>query len=264
MSFPILLLILAVCLAASTAGAICGIGGGVIIKPVIDTMQIMTAQQISFLSGCTVLCMSAYSVLSSMKKGSVPFKGATVLPLGIGAALGGLAGKIVFSRIARGSSTATAIQSACLFILLVGTLVYTVCQKRIKTHRVDNPVISALIGLFLGFFSSFLGIGGGPFNLVALSFFFSMDTKTAARYSLCVILISQLAALLYSFISATVPDVSPAVLAVMAAGGILGGVIGRRINRRISGEDVHKLFIVLTVVIMGICLFNILRNTVFA
>ena len=47
--------VLCICLAASTVGAICGIGGGVIIKPVLDAMQIMTVQQVSFLSGCTVL-----------------------------------------------------------------------------------------------------------------------------------------------------------------------------------------------------------------
>lgn len=47
-------------------------------------------------------------------------------------------------------------------------------------------------------------------------------------------------------------------LLVMVAGGIGGGVLGRRINRRLSGEDVHKLFIGLTVVIMGICVYNML------
>ena len=85
-----------------------------------------------------------------------------------------------------------------------------------------------------------------------------MDTKTAARHSLCIILISQAVSVLYSFISASVPSVSVLMLAVMVAGGIGGGVIGRRINRRLSGEDVHKLFIGLTVVIMGICVYNML------
>ena len=64
--------------------------------------------------------------------------------------------------------------------------------------------------------------------------------------------------MLYSFISASVPPVSLLMLLVMVAGGIGGGVLGRRINRRLSGEDVHKLFIGLTVVIMGICVYNML------
>ena len=44
---------------ASTAGAICGIGGGVIIKPVLDLFQMASVSTISFLSGCTVLSMSS-------------------------------------------------------------------------------------------------------------------------------------------------------------------------------------------------------------
>ena len=106
MSVLIVLVVLCVCLAASTVGAICGIGGGVIIKPVLDAMQIMTVQQVSFLSGCTVLCMSAYSVFSSARRDKSSLETATILPLGIGAALGGLAGKLLFQQISRGSSVA--------------------------------------------------------------------------------------------------------------------------------------------------------------
>lgn len=47
---------------ASIAGAICGIGGGVIIKPVLDVVGLDNVTTISFLSGCTVLAMSCYYV----------------------------------------------------------------------------------------------------------------------------------------------------------------------------------------------------------
>ena len=43
---------------ASVAGAVCGIGGGVIIKPLFDLCQLADVSAASFLSGCTVLCMS--------------------------------------------------------------------------------------------------------------------------------------------------------------------------------------------------------------
>ena len=45
------LIFLLVCFFASVIGAICGIGGGVIIKPVLDAFGVMDAAQISFLSG---------------------------------------------------------------------------------------------------------------------------------------------------------------------------------------------------------------------
>ncbi len=47
---------------ACIVGAICGIGGGVIIKPVLDAFGVLSVSAISFLSGCTVLAMTCYSV----------------------------------------------------------------------------------------------------------------------------------------------------------------------------------------------------------
>ena len=78
---------------ASTAGAICGIGGGVIIKPVLDLFQMASVSTISFLSGCTVLSMSLYSVgrAAASRDSVVDFKTGT--PLALGAALGGVLGK---------------------------------------------------------------------------------------------------------------------------------------------------------------------------
>lgn len=51
---------------SSAVGAICGIGGGVVIKPVLDFVQMGSASMINFLSGCTVLSMSLYSVGKAM------------------------------------------------------------------------------------------------------------------------------------------------------------------------------------------------------
>ena len=45
---------------ASTVGAICGVGGGVIIKPVLDLFGVASVSTVSFLSGCTVLSMTCY------------------------------------------------------------------------------------------------------------------------------------------------------------------------------------------------------------
>ena len=54
---------------SSIVGAICGIGGGVVIKPVLDMMQMGAPATINFLSGCTVLSMSLYSVSKALRAG---------------------------------------------------------------------------------------------------------------------------------------------------------------------------------------------------
>lgn len=253
------LLFCAVSLLASTGGAICGIGGGVIIKPTLDLFGWASVSTISFLSGCTVLAMSCYSVGKSMLagEGRVDLKVGT--PLAVGAAVGGVAGKQAFSLIRSmfaNQNTVGAVQAACLFVITLGTLVYTIKKDRIRTHRISSAAACAAIGLILGICSSFLGIGGGPINLVVLYFFFSMDTKTAAANSLYVILFSQLTSLISTLVTRTVPPFDPITVVLMVAGGIAGGMTGRRINRKLDNAAVDKLFITLMVVIICISIYN--------
>lgn len=248
-----------VSLCASTVGAVCGIGGGVIIKPVLDLLHLETVAAISFLSGCTVLSMSCYSVGRAMLAGEKRVSLSTGTPLALGAAAGGLLGSWLFTAVKamfENPNTVGAVQAACLAVVTLGTLVYTVCKSRIPTHRVDSKAVCVAIGLALGCMSSFLGIGGGPINLVVLYFFFSMDTKTAAANSLYIIFFSQLANLLTTLATGAVPDFQPLTLALMVAGGIGGGILGRSLNKRMDNRMVERLFIVLMAVIIGISLFN--------
>ena len=248
-----------VSLCASIVGAICGIGGGVIIKPVLDLLRLETVTAISFLSGCTVLAMSCYSVGRSMLAGERRVRLSTGTPLALGAAAGGLLGNHLFAAV-RGMfanpNTVGAVQAACLAVVTLGTLVYTVCKSRIRTYQVESKAVCVLIGLALGCMSSFLGIGGGPINLVVLYFFFSMETKTAAANSLYIIFFSQLSSLLATLAGGAAPAFRPEVLALMVAGGIGGGMIGRVCNRRLDSRAVERLFIALMAVIIGISIFN--------
>ena len=251
-----------VSLLASAVGAICGIGGGVIIKPVLDLLHLETVQAISFLSGCTVLSMSCYSVGRAMLSGERRVSLSTGTPLALGAAVGGLLGSQLFTAVKamfENPNTVGAVQAVCLAAVTAGTLVYTVNKRRITTHRLSSWLACAVIGLALGCISSFLGIGGGPINLVVLYFFFSMDTKTAAANSLYIILCSQLASVLSTLASGAVPSFRPAVLALMVAGGIGGGMIGRSLNKRRDNRAVDRLFIGLMAVIIGISIYNGIR-----
>ena len=120
-----------------------------------------------------------------------------------------------------------------------------------------NAVVCIIIGVVLGIFSSFLGIGGGPINLVVLFYFFSMETKTAAQNSLYIILFSQITSLINSLVTRTVPEFTIWLLALMVIGGILGGMSGRSINKKIDSKVVDKLFIFLMIVIIFINIYNI-------
>ena len=176
-----------VCFCACIAGAICGIGGGVIIKPVLDAAGTMDLVSINFLSGCTVLSMTAYSVGRSKLTGSSRLDLRVSVPLAVGAAVGGVLGKLLFQVLRARSANpgrVGAVQAGCLLFLTVVTLLYTLKKSKIHTYRMEKWGVCLLIGFLLGMLSSFLGIGGGPVNLVVLFYFFSMDTKTAAENSI--------------------------------------------------------------------------------
>lgn len=254
------LLFFEVSLGASVCGAICGIGGGVIIKPTLDLFGWASVSTISFLSGCTVLSMSCYSVVKAMKSGDKAVNLKTGTPLAIGAAIGGVFGKQMFTVIKAAfanPNTVGAVQAACLAVITLLTLLYTVNKSKIKTHKVDNALLCAVIGLVLGVCSSFLGIGGGPINLVVLFYFFSMDTKTAAANSLYIILFSQAASLIVTLVTKTVPQFTVITLALMVLGGILGGMLGRSFNKKLTAHSVDKLFICLMCVIILISCYNV-------
>ena len=244
---------------ASVAGAICGIGGGVIIKPVLDLFGWASVSTISFLSGCTVLTMSWYSVVTSLSAHDDEVDLEEGTPLAAGAAIGGVVGKQLFNLVKSmfdNQNTVGAVQAACLAVITLGTLLYTINKKRIPTHHVSGNVPCMTIGFALGMLSSFLGIGGGPINLVVLGFFFSMETKKAAANSLYIILFSQVASLLMTLITGTLPEFDVLTLIFMVTGGLFGGMAGRKINRRINAATVDRLFIGLMAVIILISLYN--------
>lgn len=250
---------------ASVIGAICGIGGGVVIKPSLDLLGLASVSTISFLSSCTVLAMSAYSVGKAALSGDGKVEPRIATPLAIGAVFGGIAGQRIFQAIKAASpypNRVGAIQSACLVLMTMGTLAYTLRKGSIKTRAVSGPIACVSIGLALGLVSSFLGIGGGPINLVVLYFFFSLETKSAAQNSLYIILFSQIANIASILVARTVPPFDPLSLALMLAGGIGGGIVGRMIYRRMDNKAVEKLFMILMAVIIGVSLCNAVRYSI--
>lgn len=247
---------------ASVAGAVCGIGGGVIIKPVLDLFGLASVATISFLSGCTVLAMSCYSVARSLLAGERQVRLRTGTPLALGAAAGGVAGRQLFGllqSLAPDPDQAGAVQAGLLALATAGALVYTLNRSKFRPLCLHHPAACATIGLGLGLLSSFLGIGGGPINLVVLYYFFDMPTKTAAANSLYIILFSQSASLIATLAGGGPPPFAPAALLLMVAGGILGAAAGRAVNRRISAAAVERLFAWLMGAIILISLSNLVR-----
>lgn len=244
---------------ASVIGGICGIGGGIIIKPVLDMIGFASVSAISFMSSCTVLSMSLYNVGKNLSQKSQALEKGKSDYLAVSAALGGLAGNAAFKAIktAVGNDRGLgAAQSILLMVLVIGTLLYTVHKKTITPRPTESKGACAVIGLLLGGVSSFLGIGGGPFNLVVLHYFLGYETKQAVENSLYIILLSQIANLLLSLLTRSIPPLQLSSLLLMILGGITGGIVGKAISRKLDNDRVDKLFIGLLAVIILICIYN--------
>lgn len=245
---------------ACIIGKICGMGGGVIIKPVLDATGVMEVAAINFLSGCTVIGMTCWSVGKSMVKRDSEIDLAVSTPLAIGAAVGGLLGKQLFSAVAglfADANTAGGVQAGLLLVATFATLLYTVNKNRIRMLQVRNKMACILIGLGLGMLGTFLGIGGGPFNMAVLYFFFSMSTKVAAQNSLYVILISQTVGILATAFGSGIPMLSVWLLVGMVLCGVVGGEVGGRINKGLSEQRATRLFEASMVLVMAISCYNI-------
>lgn len=255
------LLFFIICLGASAAGAISGFGGGVIIKPLLDTTGLLPVDTVSFLSGCTVLAMSLSSTIRG-RKSDIKINLSTSVPIAVGAAAGGVSGSLLIGVIKRVSGHVTVIglvQAVVLSIVVIAVSVYVLKKEKFRTYELHSISATGAAGLFMGLLSAFLGIGGGPINIAVLQICFSMDTKTASKCSIFIILFSQIASLLSSIVCGTIPEFSWLHLAVMAVGGVGGAIIGGKLNKHMTNSHVDKLILALLAFVLCINIRNIVR-----
>ena len=248
-----MILYLIVALLATLLGSAAGMGGGVIIKPVMDLLGDYNVIEISVFASITVLCMAVFSTLRQFSKG---FKITSVLiAVTLGAVVGGALGSILLSKliVSIDAGVVTAVQSLVLFFLLLFCLFY----HKIPHQHVSSPILISLIGVGLGAISSFLGIGGGPINVAVLGIFLSLELRRSARASVFIILFSQAAGILTKAVSGIltqIPDYS--VLMLMVPAAIIGGLLGARLNHSLSDHGITWLYRISVLLVMLVCAFN--------
>lgn len=180
-----------IALFATTLGTLAGLGGGVIIKPVLDALGDYNVFVIGVLSSATVFSMALVSTTRRIIDG-LRFDNILVA-LAIGAVLGGLIGKQVLelSLVYITPDKLTSIQAVLIILLLQ----FALFKNKLPRWRITSTSFVLFAGLVLGALSAFLGIGGGPVNVAMLCMLFSIDIKEAAAGSIFIILFSQFAKL---------------------------------------------------------------------
>lgn len=251
-----------IAIGATTVGSLTGMGGGVIIKPLMDVLKGFDVQTIGVISSITVFSMSVVSIGKQiLAKAKIPY--AIAIPLAFGSVVGGYLGQWMLRLIVdklSAQSLVTVVQNILLSILILCVYLYMRNKEKIPARNLSGIPVSLCSGCFLGICSSFLGIGGGPINVALIIYLYGVQTKTATICSLMTILFAQISKLVT--VAATtgfgVYDLS--VAPIMAAGAIAGGFVGAALNKKFSEKAVEKAFNAVQLLVLAIALFNIVRN----
>jgi len=251
-----------IAIGATTVGSMTGMGGGVIIKPLMDVMQGFDVETIGVLSSITVFCMSVVSIGKQMlAKTQIPFQ--IAIPLAVGSVAGGYLGQWMLSAIVaalNAQAMVTVVQNAVLAVLILCVYLYMRNKEHIPGQHLSGVPVSLLAGCFLGVCSSFLGIGGGPINVALIIYLYSITTKMATVCSLVTILFAQISKLVTVGMSTGFGVYDLSIAPVMVIGAISGGFLGAAFSKRCSEKTVEKAFNAVQLLVLAITLFNIARN----
>ncbi len=251
-----------IALICTFAGAITGMGGGVVIKPVLDMMGDFDSASIGALSSITVLAMSVTTFARQVRR-KREISIAKLLALGISSAGGGVIGQYVFESMTDGADNAQTIkviQNSILLFLIVCIFFYMLFRKRIKPLHLKNIMFYLIVGIMLGILSSFLGIGGGPLNVAILMLLFGMEIKEATFASIITIMFAQIAKVVTILIGGGFGGYDLSMLPYMVIAGVLGGFIGSIVGKKISGKVTAVAFNIMQLAVMVICIINIVTS----
>lgn len=243
---------------ACTVGAIVGIGGGVIIKPMLDLIGQHSVEVVGFISTCAVFAMSISSSVKHITA-KTEFNKKIVLLVSFGSVFGGIIGNEIFDIAFENfnSNIVKGIQAVIIAAFIIFVIIY-VNSKNIKSLKIKNPILITLTGLLLGLMSAFLGIGGGPINTAFLVLLFSFTVKESAVYSVAIIFFSQLSQLITIFINnqfEPYKEYTPIILSAMAI-SVIGGIIGSKLNRKLSDKTITTIFSVVLSIVAVINIYN--------
>ena len=230
----IILIYSVIIIMATILGAISGLGGGVIIKPLFDAVGFHDMSTIGFYSSVAVLTMSIVSIIKQMKKGFI-FNFKMLFWISLGSFVGGVIGEKIFNTVTYryDNSTVKMIQGICLGITLV------------------------VSGFLLGSVSVFLGIGGGPLNIAVLILFFSYNMKEATVYSIATIFFAQISKLGSVIFTNTFLNYDLSLLPFICLSAIIGGFIGTLINQKLDSKKIEKIYLGIILSLIMVSIYNV-------
>ncbi|HEY7778202.1 MAG TPA: sulfite exporter TauE/SafE family protein [Nitrososphaeraceae archaeon] len=236
-------------LIAGILGSMIGVGGGIIISPVLTFLG-LTPPQVASTSLFAVSSTSVSSTIAYARSKKIQYM------LGIKMALLSIPGAII------GSFFSTGIDPGyfkfLLAMILIGTGIYLMFRNSItkgNSFSLESMWIKILFfsGTFVaGIISSLFGIGGGVIFVPLMIMIVGLTMHLAAPTSQFVLMITSLVGLTTHIILGN-PEYLPAIL--LSVGAFGGAQIGSRLSSRLSEQ---KLRLILGFTFVGIAVRLIL------
>lgn len=233
---------------AGLIGATSGLGGGIILMPL---MTLYFKVNILYAIGASLMGVIATSLSAStqfLKKDLVDVQTTAMLET---ATVPGAIG---------GAYLATVVHEGIILIIFGFVLLFSIIQARLAPARevINNPIhrfAGWLIMLIAGIFSGLLGIGSGAFKVLAMDRVMRMPFKVSTATSSFMIGVTACASASTFYLMGYI---SHLIVMSLVPGVILGSYIGAKL---VSHMKINKLRLVFTAVIFVLSLQLIIDGT---
>ena len=242
--------------AAGILGSMIGLGGGIIIVPILTFFGFPPTDAASN-SLFAAFSNSVASTISYSKQKRIEYS--LGLKLGLIAIPGTILGAII-------STDAAPDLFKILFgFILIASSVYIFLRKQIESRDkiISKQLIIFIIGIsfFAGIVSSFFGIGGGIIFVPLMVVGMGMSMKKAAPTSQLILLFASLSGIIVHSILGH-PDFLQS--GFLAIGSFFGGLVGAKLSLSVKERNLKILISVVLLLAAGKLIFDSLNNGSFS
>jgi uncharacterized membrane protein YfcA len=245
MTLAATLLLILIGFGAGGFGALAGVGGGIIVTPLLAIYFGLTMHQAI---GVTLLCVIATSTATSSLYVE---RHVTDVRLGMTLELATTAGALIAALVAHQVNRRTlAVLFACFLLYSAGSMVRKAWDSRnseredvIPDYTPQNYPAGLAASFIAGGFSGLLGIGGGPIKVPVMLLFMKIPLRVAAATSNFMIGVTAGTS---AYIYWGRGDVRVDMAAPLVAGVFAGSLLGARISPKVRSFYILLLLIGIT------------------
>lgn len=241
MPAPVLIFLVGLGLMAGAFGALVGLGGGVILVPVLTLLLRLPIETAVGISLVCVIATSSGAAAVYVQRQWTDLRLGMVLELGttLGAVTGAMLVTYLPDSVVKGLFGVFLLYASVVMLRASGASTVEVTGEP-PTYRVRNHPLGLAVSYVAGSVSGMLGIGGGPIKVPLMHLLMGVPLKVATATSNFMIGVTAAAS---AFVYYARGDVVVAVAAPLAVGVFAGALVGSHLACRIRSRWIRWLLV---------------------